>query len=274
MTLVVLTAAADLRGQDSLDLEFRIRDHNAAQKWAQCLRSVEHRAPWKWGYTASADDLGRIEQRIKHAILNSELRNTYLRDFVINDNITVSQDVVNTVHRFVEDHKAQAAWHLQLHNDIHYWEGIKKGDASPSWRKIMWNPPGTYIDFSPEDYLLYDTESCDNFLMQDFAHVGRDPFNSYTFRDDLKLESSCVIQHAVTSGFKWVIRDDSTNYTDHETEFRQWVSDHMWYFQQAGVQNQYDPRLCFGRMILADGCEDYTQLDPRYKFILKVRVSE
>ena len=48
----------------------------------------------------------------------------------------------------------------------------------------------------------------------------------------------------------------------------------MWYFKQAGLTDEYDPRLCFGRMILADGCDDYTDLDPRYKFILKVTVQE
>ena len=273
MNKVILTSAKDLKGHEKLDLIFNVRDHGAAQKWIQCLNTVTHRAPWKWGYTASTDDLARITDRIKNAVLTSELADTYLSEYVQNGDIHVTQDVVNATHRYVEDHADKAAWHLQLHNDIHYWEGIQKGNANPSWRKIMWNPPGDYIDFSSDDYLLYSTESCDNFLMQDFAHVGRDPFNSYTFRDDQKLQNSCVIQHAVTSGFKWILKDDSENYTAHETEFRKWIKSNWHHFGSAGLSDQYDPRLCFGRMILADGAEDYTALDPSYKFILKVAIT-
>jgi len=274
LTKVVLTVANDLKGHDKLDLVFQPRSHGASEKWLQCLRSVQNRAPWKWGYTATTDDLSRIESRIRKAILDSSVLSSYLSEFIHDTDVVVTQDVINSTHRFVEDHADQAAWHLQLHNDIHYWEGIQKGNANPSWRKIMWNPPGEYIDFSPDDYLLYGTESCDNFLMQDFAHVGRDPFNSYTFRDDQKLENSCVIQHAVTSGFKWILKDDSENYTAHEVGFRKWVQSNWHHFGSAGLTDQYDPRLCFGRMILADGTEDYTKLGARYKFILKVTVTE
>lgn len=274
MTKVILTASADLRGHDKLDLEFIPRDHSAAQKWLNCLRSVGTRPPWKWGYTASHKDLPRIAERIRKTVLASDLKDTYLKEFVVNGDIEISQEVVNNVHRFVEDHKSEAAWHLQLHNDIHYWEGIMMGDANPSWRKIMWNPPGLYIPFDSNDYELYTTEDCSNYLMQDFAHVGRDPFNSFTFRDDLSLEKSCVIQHAVTSGFKWVKKNDSRNYTDHEIDFRAWVKKNMWFFGPAGVKDEYDPKLCFGRMILAEGVEDYSQLDPKYEFILRVTVTE
>lgn len=272
MTQVMLTVAKDLRGQEKQDLLFNVRTHGAAVKWIQCLQSVQHRVPWKWGYTASAADLPRLEARITQTLLASDLTDSYLSEFIHNGELTVTQDVINATHRYVEDHQSQAAWHLQLHNDIHYWEGIRRGAANPSWKKIMWNPPGDYIEFDPADYELYDTEPCANFLMQDFAHVGRDPFNSFTFRDDQVLGSSCVIQHAVTSGFKWIKTDDHVNYVAHETQFRQWVRQNWHHFGSAGLIDEHDPRLCFGRMILADGADDYAQLSPDYKFVLKVTV--
>ena len=268
---VVLTAAADLRGQDTVDLEFTVRDHSAARKWTECLRSVGSRAPWKWGYTHGTKDLPRLEARIKKSILTTDLRDTYLKEYIVNNDVEITQEVVNATHRFIEDHQDLAAGHLELHNDIHYWEGITTGtDNNNGWQKIMWNPPGLYIPFDDIDYTLYTTEPCDNFLMQDFAHVGRDPFNSFTFRDDRSLGTSCVIQHAVTSGFKWIKSDDSSAFIDNETEFRQWVRDNMAFFGQCGVADEYDPKLSFGRIILADPVENY-QLDDRYQFILRVR---
>lgn len=272
MPQVILTVAKDLKGHEKFDLTFNIRPHAISQKWLQCLSGVEHRAPWKWGFTASADDLPRVEARIRKTLLESELVNTYLSDFITDGDIIVTQDVVNATHRFVEDHKSEAAWHLQLHNDIHYWEGIQKGDARPGWHKIIWNPPGDYLHFDETDYALYNTDYCDNFLALDFAHVGRDPFNSYHFRDDLKLSQSCVMQNAVSSGFKWIKYDDSHKYTEHETEFRAWVRDHLWYFSDAGITDEYDPRLCFGRIILADGQDTMRVVNNHtdHKFIIKV----
>lgn len=272
-THVILKVAKDLKGQESQDLVFNVRPHRAAEKWIQCLKSVQHRAPWKWGYTASTQDLDRITQRIKKTLLDSDLVENYLSEFVHDGDITINQEVVNATHRFVEDHKSQAAWHLQLHNDIHFWEGITKCGFSPD-RKIMWNPPGITIPFDTEDYLQFSTEASMNFLIQDFAHVGRDPFNSFIFRDDQKMENSCVIQHEITSGFKWIILDDRVNYVRQEQKFREWVKQHWHFFSTAGLENEYDPRLCFGRMILAEGAEDYSDISKNYKFILKVTVSE
>jgi len=275
MTKIVLQAAADLRGRDTMDLVFTPRDYPAVNKWIKCLRSIEGRSPWKWGYTASLKDLPKIEQRIKHSVLNSDLKDTYLKNYIVDGDISVTQDVVNSIHRFVEDHKKDAAWHLDLHVDIHHWEGIVNStikDVIGSRRKIIWNPPGIYIPYDDIDYDQYTTQSCSNFLHHDFAHVGRDPFNSFTFRDDLSMETSCVIQHSVTAGFNWVWYDDSILYTNKEKEFRKWVDDNMWFFSKAGIKNSYDKKLSFGRMILADGDEDWTKIDPKYEFILRVDV--
>ena len=49
-----------------------------------------------------------------------------------------------------------------------------------------------------------------------------------------------------------------------EKEFRKWVDDNMWFFSKAGIKNSYDKKLSFGRMILADGDEDWTKIDPKY----------
>lgn len=272
MTKVILKAAADLRGNDSIDLVFTPRNIPPVNDWLECLRSVSGKTPWKWGYTASQKDLSRIQDRIKKAVLTTDLKDSYLKQHIVGNDIEINQAVINDIHRFVEDHKDSAFLHLNLHNDIHYWEGIMQGNATPTWRKVMWNPPGIYVPYKDDYYRYYSTEACDNFLMQDFAHVGRDPFNSFTFRDDLSMETSCVIQHSVTSGFKWIFKDDSSHYISHESDFRQWVKNNMDFFAASGIKDEHDHKLCFGRMILADGDEDYTKLDPRYEFILKVDV--
>jgi hypothetical protein len=46
----------------------------------------------------------------------------------------------------------------------------------------------------------------------------------------------------------------------------------MDFFSKSGVKDCQDPKLSFGRIILADGDEDYTKLDPRYEFVLRVDV--
>lgn len=276
MTKVILHLSTDIQGTDTVDLEFKPRSHSAATKWLECLRSVGDRSPHNYAYLIKEKDLPMITDRIDTAIRSS----SELLEFLGDRDLTMSYDLVNTVHRFIELHKDQAHIHLTLHNDIHMWEGLTKDLAYPAeerakWNvpwKIQWNPPGQYIPFDPEDYLLYGTERTNNFLMQDFAHVGRDPFNSFKFRDDRSMETSCVIQHAVTSGFFWIKQDDSGNYTNQEAEFRNWVKENMWFFSSAGVVDEYDPRLCFGRMILADGIEDYSNLDSRYEYVLGVRV--
>jgi hypothetical protein len=272
MPKVILRAAADLYGRDVVELSFTSRSYPAVEKWLECLRSVSGKTPWKWGYTASHKDLPKIERRIKDAVLKSDLKDTYLKQYIVNDDLPISQDVVNAIHRFVEDHKQDASVHLGLHNDIHYWEGIQQGQADPTWRKIMWNPPGIYIPYSEDDYDYYTTEACGNFLAQDFAHVGRDPFNSFTFRDDSSLETSCVIQHSITSGFKWFFYDDSHQFLSQELAFREWVDDNIDFFRDRGVADKHSKKLSFGRMIMADGDDDYTKIDKKYEFILGVEV--
>lgn len=278
MTKIILHMSADKVGTDTVDLSFTLRSHSAAKKWVKCLNEIGDRVPFNYAYSVKVKDLPEISARINETISNSP----DLLEFLAGQDLTISYELVNSIHRYIELHKNLAHIYLQLHNDIHLWEGLTKDmafseDERATWNvpwKIMWNPPATNIPFDLVDYLQYGTERVGNFLMIDYAHVGRDPFNSYKFRDDRSLETSCLIQHAVTSGFYWIKQDDSGNFIREEANFRAWVKEKMWFFSQSGIVDEYDPRLCFGRMIVADGDKDYTQLDAKYEYVLKVSVAD
>lgn len=276
MSKIILHLSADKAGTDTVDLSFTLRPHSLSNKWVKCLHEVGDRIPFNYAYLIKPKDLPEISERITETILKSP----DLLEFLKDKDLTISYDLVNTIHRYIELHNNLAHIYLQLHNDIHMWEGLTKDSAfSPEERatwdvpwKIMWNPPATNIPFDSEDYLHYGTERVGNFLMIDYAHVGRDPFNSYKFRDDRSLETSCTIQHAVTSGFYWIKQDDSGNYTREESGFRAWVKENLWFFGQSGITDEHDPRLCFGRAIVADGDDNYSQIDAKYEYVLKVSV--
>lgn len=274
MTKFIIRCAKNPNSQEFLDLEFNIRPGSYSSKWIECIRSVQDQVPRDYGFPKFLEhDASVYEERITQAIKSDSAIQKFLDDSQINAS-TINQDLVNTVHRFIEHNKEQAAHHLQLHNDIHYLESIWQGATDVVFKKIQWVPPGLMIDMTIDDYREFTTEPCTNFIQDDFSHVGRSPHNSFLYQDDTSLYTSCVIQHKVGSGTKWFIPDESHIFNDVQG-FREWVSQHQEFFKnQWGIETNDDPRLCFGRIILATGCDDYSRIDRSYDYVVRAFISE
>lgn len=274
MTKFVIRCAKSPQGREFLDLEFNIRPGSYSSKWIECIRSVQDRTPRDYGFPKFLEhDAAVYEERITRAISNDSDILQFLHDQEL-DWSTINQDLVNTVHRYIEYNKEHAADHLQLHNDIHYLESIWQGATEVVFKKIQWVPPGLLIDMTIEDYKEFTTEPCTNFIQDDFSHVGRSPHNSFLYQDDTSLYTSCVIQHKVGSGTKWFIPDDSHIFANAEG-FRSWVSQHQEFFRnQWGIETNDDPRLCFGRIIIATGCDDYSRIDRSYDYVVRAFIAE
>lgn len=269
MTKFIVRCARSPKSRQFLDLEFNIRPGSYSNKWVQCIKSVQGQAPYQYGTPKFLDNVEQYQRRIHEAINRSVVLQEFLGTWDV-----VDQDLVNRVHRYIELNKAHAAEHLTLHNDIHYIEGAWQGTNEVTFKKLNWVPPGTLIDMEYEDYLDYTLEPCTNFIQEDFAHVGRSPHNSFMFRDDTSLYTSCVIQHKVASGVKWFIPDDIHIYRDVDG-FRDWVSQHQEFFaKQWGIETNTDPRLCLGRVILAEGVEDYSKIDRTFDYITEAFITE
>jgi len=274
MKKFVIRCAKHPEGKEFLDLEFDIRAGSYSSKWVDCIKSVQDKTPRDYGFPKFLEhDAGVYEDRITKAIDEDTAIQKFLDDSNI-DKTKIDQLLVNTVHRYIEYNKDQAAHHLQLHNDIHYLESIWQGATDVVFKKIQWVPPGLLIDMTLDDYQEFTTEPCTNFIQDDFSHVGRSPHNSYLYQDDTSLYTSCVIQHKVGSGVKWFIPDDSHIFSDIK-EFRDWVSQHQNFFKnQWGIETNDDPRLCFGRIILATGCDNYSKIDRSFDYIVRAFISE
>lgn len=274
MRKFVIRCAKKPDGKEFLDLEFNVRPGSYSTKWIECICSVQDKIPRDYGFPKFLEhDAGIYEERILQAIRNDSSLIKFLHNLEI-DCYNLDQNLVNTVHRYIEYNKEHAAEHLQLHNDIHYLESIWQGAAEVVFKKIQWVPPGLLIDMTLEDYREFTTEPCLNFIQDDFSHVGRSPHNSYLYNDDTSLYTSCVIQHKVGSGTKWFIPDDSHIFNDVKG-FKNWVSKHQDFFkQQWGIETNDDPRLCFGRIIIATGCDDYSTIDRRFDYVVRAFIAE
>ena len=274
MRKFVIRCAKKPDGKEFIDLEFDIRPGSYSDKWVECIKSVQDKVPSYYGYPKFYKrDPSVYQDRIALAIRQDLDIQKFLEASEIDSNF-IDQNLVNTVHRFIEQHKDQANLHLRLHNDIHYLESIWQGATEVVFKKIQWVPPGLMIDMTLDDYKEFTTEPCINFIQDDFSHVGRSPHNSYLYQDDTSLHTSCVIQHKVGSGIKWFLPDDSHIFDDVKG-FKDWVSKHQDFFQQQwGIETNDDPRLCFGRIIIATGCDDYSTIDRRFDYIVKAFISE
>lgn len=270
MTKFIIRCARSPEGQETLDLEFKVRPGSYSRKWVECIKSVQGLAPYQNGFPKFYEKDPLVYQTRIHLAICSDSR---LKTF-LGDKLHVDQNLVNQVHRYIEHNQLHAADHLELHNDIHYLESIWKGAADVVFKKMQWVPPGLLINMEPADYQDYTTEPCTNFIQEDFSHVGRSPHNSFLYGDDSSLDTSCVVQHQVSSGVKWFIPDDSHIYNDADT-FRTWVAHHQEFFNQKwDISTPTDPRLCVGRVILADGVEDYSTMDRSFDYITQAFISE
>jgi hypothetical protein len=270
----VIRCAKRPDGREFLDLEFNIRPGSYSSKWIECIRSVQDKPPRDYGFPKFLEhDASVYEERILQTI-NSDYEIQKFLDQSNLDYTNINQDLINTVHRFIEYNKEHADKHLQLHNDIHYLESIWQGATDVVFKKIQWVPPGLLIDMTLDDYKEFTTEPCTNFIQDDFSHVGRSPHNSFLYQDDTSLYTSCVIQHKVGSGTKWFIPDESHIFSDVQG-FREWVSQHQEFFKnQWGIETNDDPRLCHGRIIIATGCDDYSRIDKSYDYIVRAFIAE
>ena len=261
--------------QQYLDLEFNIRPGRYADKWKTCIKSIQGLTPHNYGFPKFSEGRPEVYQaRIRQALNDAPVLMKFLKDQGITDFDTIDQNTVNTIHRFIEYNKADAAEHLILHNDIHFLEGMNWRPVEIPMKKLQWVPPGVMIDMEYEDYLDFTTEPCTNFIQDDFSHVGRSPHGSYLTRDDTSLETSCVIQHKVGSGIKWFLPDDSHIFNDAEG-FQAWVGENQEFFRSHwGIETTTDPRLCFGRVIIATGAEDYRKMDRSFDYITSVFITE
>jgi hypothetical protein len=275
MKKFIVRCARHPDGREFLDLEFLIRPGRYSDKWVECIRSIQGQTPHNWGFPKFSEGRPEVYQdRIRAAVSASPEIAEFLAAQGIADVGTVDQNTVNTIHRFIEQNKADAADHLILHNDIHFLEGMNWRPVEIPMKKLQWVPPGLLKDMEYEDYLDFTTEPCENFIQDDFSHVGRSPHGSYLTRDDTSLDSSCVIQHKVGSGVKWFLPDDSHIFHD-AAGFQDWVSEHQEFFRTRwGIQTNTDPRLCFGRVIIATGAEDYSKMDRTFDYITSVFISE
>ena len=273
MKKFIVRCAKHSNGKEFLDLEFKIKPGSYSNKWIECIRSIQDQTPRDYGFPKFLEhDAVVYEERIAQAIKDNSSILQFLNDQEI-DWANINQDLVNTVHRYIEHNKQHAAEHLKLHNDIHYIESIWQGATEVVFKKIQWVPPGLMIDMDIEDYKEFTTEPCTNFIQDDFSHVGRSPHNSYLYKDDTSLYTSCVIQHKVGSGTKWFIPDDSHIFDDVKG-FRSWVSRHQEFFKnQWGIETNDDPRLCFGRIIIATGCADYSKIDRSFDYVVRAFIS-
>jgi hypothetical protein len=270
MSKFIIRTARGPESREFLDLEFNIRPGSYSTKWKECIQSVAGKTPYQHGFPKFLEaDPSVYEQRILEAIEQDQ----DIQDFVGNFT-AIDQQVVNTVHRFIEHNKAKAAEHLELHNNIHYLESIWKGANEVVFKKLQWVPPGTLIDMTLDDYKEFTTEPCTNFIQDDFSHVGRSPHNSFLYGDDTSLYTSCVIQHKVGSGVKWFLPDDSHIFND-KLAFQDWVAQHQEFFRtQWAIETTTDPRLCMGRIIIAEGAEDYSKMDRTFDYITEAFISE
>ena len=188
--------------------------------------------------------------------------------------------IKQTVENYIDRYQIQSQDHVlekQLQTDLNalgesfseYGSDLPELPNAGILKKLQWVPPGRLIDMTSDDYKEVTTEPCTNFIQDDFSHVGRSPHNSYLYQDDSSLYTSCVIQHKVGSGAKWFIPDDSHIFKD-ERGFRNWVSEHQEFFRkQWDIETNNDPRLCFGRIIIAEGAEDYSRIDRQFDLIVK-----
>lgn len=190
--------------------------------------------------------------------------------------------IKQTIENYIDRYQAQSQFRTQLSADLNllvenlnnYGSDLPELPNAGIFKKIQWVPPGLMIDMTIDDYREFTIEPCVNFIQDDFSHVGRSPHNSYLYQDDTSLYTSCVMQHKVGSGVKWFIPDDSHIYNN-KKEFQEWVRQHQEFFKnQWGIETNDDPRLCFGRVILATGCDDYSNVDRSYDYIVRAFISE
>ena len=275
MSKFIIRCAQSPDSRQFLDLEFRIRPGRYADKWKNCMRSVAGLTPHNWGFPKFSEGRPEVyQERIRAAVGASPEIQEFLALEGISDLGPVDQHTVNTIHRWIEYNPEQAADYLILHNDIHFLEGMNWRPIDIPMKKLQWVPPGMMIDMEYEDYLDFTTEPCENFIQDDFSHVGRSPHGSYRTGDDGSLSSSCVIQHRVGSGVKWFLPDDSHMYQD-VREFQDWVARHQEFFRTRwGIETVTDPRLCHGRVILAEGIEDYSTMDRSYDYITQTFITK
>ena len=274
-TKFIVRTARSPESKEFLDLEFAVRPGSYSSKWIECIKSVQGKNPYNYGFPKFLETSPDVyKERIAQTLASSAEIQDFLLEIGINDFSNIDQDLVNNIHRYIEHHKHLAAQHLTLHNDIHYLESIWDGGIDVVFKKMIWVPPGTMIDMDIEDYLDFTTEPCVNFIQDDFSHVGRSPHNSFLTKDDTSLETSCVIQHKVGSGVKWFIPDDSHIFNDVQG-FRDWVTENQEFFRSRwGIDTNTDPRLCFGRIIIAEGIEDYSKIDRSFDYIVEAFISE
>ena len=274
MKKFIIRCASHPDGREFLDLEFNVRPGRYSDKWVECIRSIQGIPPYDYQLPIfGANDPGVYQQRIISAVAAGPVLAQFLQSQGITDFDDVNQHVINTIHRFVEHNKSRTDLHLGIHNDIHLLEGAPLESGDLVMRKLKWVPPGLVVDMEYDDYLDYTTEPCKNFIQADFSHVGRSPHNSFLTCDDTSLETSCVIQHKVNSGAEWYL-GTSHHVFDDVQGFRDWVSENQEFFRTRwGIETNTDPRLCFGRIILATGAEDYTKIDKTFKYITSVFIS-
>ena len=275
MSKFIIRCAQWPESQQYLDLEFNIRPGRYSDKWKACIKSVQGLTPHNYGFPKFSEGRPEVyQERIRQALAAAPELMEFLQDQGITDFETIDQHTVNTIHRFIEHNKADAADHLILHNDIHFLEGMNWRPVEIPMKKLQWVPPGVMIDMEYEDYLDFTTEPCKNFIQDDFSHVGRSPHGSYLTRDDTSLETSCVIQHKVGSGIKWFLPDDSHIFND-ARGFQEWVGQNQEFFRSRwGIETTTDPRLCFGRVIIATGAEDYSKMDRSFDYITSAFITE
>lgn len=241
----IITLSHVERSTDTVDVEFKLNDHSYAQKWAECIKSVQG-APNDFGFPRRLEE----DPEIYQARIQAQLDLIPELEFTV-----IDQDAVNTIHRYIEDNHEQADKLLTLHNDIHYLESLWEGAREVVFKKLQWVPPGIRIPMEPEDYKCYTTQPCENYLEADFSHVGRTPHNTWYYKDDTSLSTSCRIQEDVTSGCMWWFKDNSHIYEDRKG-FVEWFYDNRSYFSRKyGISWPHDPRMCYGRVILATADE-------------------
>ena len=115
MKKFIVRCARHPDGQEFLDLEFNIRPGRYSDKWVQCIRSIQGQTPHNWGFPKFSEGRPEVYQdRIRAAVSASPEIAEFLAAQGITDVGAVDQNTVNTIHRFIENNKADAADHLRF----------------------------------------------------------------------------------------------------------------------------------------------------------------
>jgi ferritin len=116
----IITLSHIERVTDTIDVEFKLNNHSYAQKWAECIKTIEG-PPNDFGFPRRLEE----DPDIYKARIRTHIESIPELDFSV-----INQDTVNAIHRYIEDNHKQADKLLTLHNDIHYleslWEGQEK----------------------------------------------------------------------------------------------------------------------------------------------------